>query len=207
MTPLTLTPGYHAVPHGNVAFVVTHLEMHEKPRPKPAPLGPRAFELVRVPNPDIDEARALFRRIGENWLWFSRLRKPEDELAKTFSDPAYEVYHARQRSGVIGLVELDLRVEGEVEIAFFGLVPEATGSGAGKWLMNQALAKAWRPGVNRVWLHTCTGDHPAALPFYIRAGFTPFKRAIEIAPDPRLDGTLPRAAGQHVPLIEGEPPA
>ncbi len=197
-----LSTGFHPVPPGHVAFVVTHLEMHEKPRPKAAPLGPRAFELVRVPSPDIEESRALFRRIGENWLCFSRLQKTDEELTATFSGPAYEVYHARQRSGVIGLAEIDFRIPGEAEIAFFGLVPEAIGSGAGKWLMNQTLARAWRPGVSRVWLHTCTADHPAALPFYLRAGFKPFKRSVEIAPDPRLSGLLAPGAGQHVPLIE-----
>jgi GNAT superfamily N-acetyltransferase len=200
---VTLSAGLHAVPPGHVAFVVTHLEMRSRPKPAPAPLGPRVLEMVQIERPSLDEARSLFRKVGANWLWFSRLRTSDEALAATFEDPAYEVYHVRQRSGVIGLVELDFRVAGACEIAFFGLVPEATGSGAGKWLMNRTLAKAWRPGVELVWVHTCTGDHPAALPFYIRAGFVPFRREIEIAPDPRLDGTLPREAGRHVPVIEG----
>lgn len=199
---MTLAPGYHDVPPGHVAFVVTHLEMRVKPRPRATPVGPRAYELLRVEKPDLAESRALFRRIGENWLWFSRLRKSDAELAATLGDPGYEVWHARQRSGVVGLVELDFRTPGEAEIAFFGLTPETVGSGVGKWMMTQTLAKAWRPGVERVWVHTCTGDHPAALPFYIGAGFTPVKRQIEIAPDPRLDGTLARTAGRHVPVIE-----
>lgn len=199
---MTLATGFHDVPPGHVAFVVTHLEMRARPRPRPTPVGPRAFELVRVTETDLEESRALFRRIGEAWLWFSRLRKSDEELAATLNDPAYEVYHVRQRSGVIGLLELDFRTPGEAEIAFFGLMAEATGTGVGKWLMSQTMAKAWRPGVERVWVHTCTGDHPTALPFYIGAGFTPVKRQIEIAPDPRLDGTLPRGAGAHVPVIE-----
>jgi hypothetical protein len=56
--------------------------------------------------------------------------------------------------------------------------------------------------VTRVWLHTCSFDHPAALAFYQRAGFRPFRRQIEIADDPRLDGTVPRSAAAHVPIIE-----
>lgn len=201
--PLSLSHGMHAVASTDIAFVVTHLEMLAKPKPAPAPLGPRALELVRVAQPDLVESRALFRRIGENWLWFSRLRKTDAELAATLHDPLYEVYHLRQRSGVIGLLELDFRVPNEAEIAFFGLTPDTTGTGVGRWLMTQTLARAWRAGISRVWVHTCTGDHPAALPFYIRMGFKPFKREIEIAPDPRLDGTLPREAGRHVPLIDG----
>jgi hypothetical protein len=68
--------------------------------------------------------------------------------------------------------------------------------------MDVALAAAWRPDTKRVWLHTCTFDHPAAIPFYRRAGFAPYKFAIEVSADPRLTGQLPRGAGPHVPLIE-----
>jgi len=158
--------------------------------------------MVRITEPDLAESLALFRRIGENWLWFSRLRKPAEEVAETLNDPAYEVYHVRQRNSIAGLVELDFRTPGEAEIAFFGLTPDTVGSGVGKWMMAQTLARAWRPGVERVWVHTCTGDHPSALPFYLREGFVPIHRQIEIAPDPRLDGTLSREAGRHVPVIE-----
>jgi hypothetical protein len=52
-----------------------------------------------------------------------------------------------------------------------------------------------------VWVHTCTLDHPAALGFYIKSGFTPFHRAIETFADPRLDGTLPVDAAPHVPSL------
>lgn len=198
---MTLAHGMHDVALDDVAFVVTHLEMLAKPKPAPAPLGPRMLELVRVAQPDIAENRDLFRRVGENWLWFSRLRKSDAEIAATLHDPAYEVYHLRQRSGVIGLLELDFRVAGEAEIGFFGLTPETVGTGAGRWMMMQTLAKAWRPGINRVWVHTCTGDHPGALPFYLRSGFRAFRRTVEVAPDPRLDGTLSREAGKHVPVL------
>ena len=54
----------------------------------------------------------------------------------------------------------------------------------------------------RVWLHTCTFDHPAALAFYQRSGFRPFRRQVEVVNDPRLDGTVPRDVARHVPVIE-----
>jgi hypothetical protein len=52
-----------------------------------------------------------------------------------------------------------------------------------------------------VWVHTCTFDHPAALPFHQRSGFHPFRGQIEIADDPRIDGTAPRNVASHVPII------
>ena len=101
-----------------------------------------------------------------------------------------------------GLLELDFREAGQCELAFFGVTAKLIGSGAGRWLMNRALELAWSRPVARVWVHTCTLDHPSALAFYQRSGFRPFRRQVEIADDPRLDGTVPRHVAKHVPIIE-----
>jgi GNAT superfamily N-acetyltransferase len=87
-------------------------------------------------------------------------------------------------------------------LAYFGVTSKLLGSGAGRWLMDRALELAWSRPVERIWVHTCTFDHPAALSFYQRAGFRPFRRQIEIADDPRLDGTAPCHVAKHVPIIE-----
>ena len=91
---------------------------------------------------------------------------------------------------------------GQCEIVFFGVTAKLIGSGAGRWLMNRALELAWSRPIARLWLHTCTHDHPAAVAFYQRSGFRAFRRQIEIEDDPRLDGTAPRDAARHVPVIE-----
>jgi GNAT superfamily N-acetyltransferase len=83
----------------------------------------------------------------------------------------------------------------------FGVTPKLVGTGAGRWLMSRALDIAWSRPVERVWLHTCTFDHPAALAFYQRSGFRAFRRQVEVADDPRLDGTVPRDVARHVPVI------
>ena len=95
-----------------------------------------------------------------------------------------------------GLLELDFREPGQCEIVFFGVTAKLVGTGAGRWLMNRALELAWSRPVERVWLHTCTFDHPAALAFYQRSGFRPFRRQVEVVDDPRLDGTAPRECGE-----------
>jgi GNAT superfamily N-acetyltransferase len=185
---------------GMVATVVTHLEMRDKPRP--APIPPAPLRLVPWKTPDLAAYRTLFRRVGEPWLWFSRLVMRDADLQAILHDPAVEVYAVTDPRGTeVGLLELDFRSLPNCELSFFGLVPELNGKGLGRWLMAQAKSLAWRKGVERFWVHTCTLDSPAALGFYQKSGFTPYGREIETFADPRLAGVLPRDAAPHVPLL------
>lgn len=191
-----LTP----VAPGELAAIMTSLEMRGRPEPRPLPASP--FRLERWIEPTTTAYRDLFRRVGAPWLWFSRLAMSDDELEAIIRNPAVEVHVLLDPTGTeIGIVELDFRQAGECEIAFFGLVPELTGKGHGEWLMAQTLALAWRGDVKRIWVHTCTLDHPRALDFYRRQGFAPFARAIETFADPRLLGILPRDAAPQIPLL------
>lgn len=186
-------------PH-QVAAIVTHLEMLSRPRP--APLKASPLRLNRWKAPALAKYRALFRRVGEPWLWFSRLVMQDAAVEAIIHDPAVEIYAVCDPQGIeVGMLELDFRTEGECELGFFGLIPSLAGKGHGGWLMEQALSLAWRKGIERVWVHTCTLDHPAALGFYIKSGFTPFWRAVETFDDPRALGILPRDAAPHIPLL------
>jgi hypothetical protein len=71
--------------------------------------------------------------------------------------------------------------------------------------MAEAMARAWRPGVMRVGVNTCTLDHPSALNFYRAQGFDAVARTIETFADPRATGLLPATAGTHIPVIAGSP--
>ena len=197
---MILPDGYSDVPAGKIAAVVTHLEMTARP-----PLrsdAPGAWTLRKVEAPGLDWFRDLYRRVGEEWLWFSRLQMTDAELAAIIQAPQVEVYALVHDGRDEGLLELDFRDAGQCEIAFFGVTARLIGGGAGRWLMNRTLELAWSRPINRVWVHTCTFDHPAAVAFYQRSGFRPFRRQVEIADDPRLDGTAPRSAARHVPIIE-----
>jgi GNAT superfamily N-acetyltransferase len=190
-----------SVPPGELAAVVTSLEMRARPKARPLPASP--LRLARWKQPGADAYRTLFRRVGAPWLWFSRLMLDDAALAAIIGDSAVEVSAVIDRAGIeIGLLELDFRVAGECEISFFGLVPELAGKGHGRWLMAQALAIGWSKPIARMWVHTCTLDHPSALNFYRAQGFTPFARAIETFADPRLLGILPRDSAAQVPLID-----
>ena len=196
--PLRLD-GYTDLPPGKIANVVTYLEREP---PKDAAPPQSTFSIRRVAKPGVAWYRDLYRRIGEDWLWFSMAVMADDRLAAILNDPATMVLALEQDGSATGLAKLSFAKPGEVEIVMFGVVPEATGTGAARALMDAALNATIRPGIARVWLHTCTFDHPAAVRFYQRCGFRAFKFAIEVSDDPRLTGHLPRTAARHVALID-----
>ena len=197
---MILPDGYSDVPAGKIAAVVTHLEMTAPPTRRADPPGNWTLRKLDAPEPAW--YRDLFRRVGENWLWFSRARMSDAELTAIIQAPGINVYALALDGRDEGLLELDFREPGQCELAFFGVTAPLIGTGAARYLMNRALERAWSHDVRRVWVHTCTLDHPSAVAFYQRSGFRPFRRQIEVADDPRLDGTAPRDAARHVPIIE-----
>jgi GNAT superfamily N-acetyltransferase len=197
---MLLRDGYSDVPTGKLAAVVTCLEMCERPAVRPDPRE-APWRLRRIDLPDVDWYRELFRRVGAEWLWYSRLVMPLPALSEILDSPDNEVYALDAAGTDEGLLELDFRAPGQCELAFFGLTRAIQGRGAGRWLMNRALEKAWSRPISRLWVHTCTLDHPDALGFYLRSGFTAYARRIEVADDPRLSGVAERTAAPHVPIV------
>ncbi|WP_201864257.1 GNAT family N-acetyltransferase [Microvirga soli] len=191
--------GYTDLPLGKIATIVTYLKMRKPPDRSPIQ-QPQAWTLQRIDH-DRPRYRSLFRAVGEPWLWFSRAMMPDDQLAAILDDPKVEAYALHDGTGDVGLLELDFRPDDEVELAFLGLVPGFIGKGAGRFLMNEAIRRAFTRPAQRFFVHTCTLDSPGALTFYMRSGFTPYRRAIEVADDPRLHGFLPREAAPHIPLL------
>jgi GNAT superfamily N-acetyltransferase len=190
---------YEPVADGELAAVVTYLEMRS-PADQPVIWSPLSLHRVDVPQPE--HYRDLFRLIGGPWLWFSRLTLDDAHLAEIIQHPKVELYSVRDENDrEVGMIELDFREPHECELAFIGLIPELSGKGHGRWLLAEAVKQAWREGVDRVHVHTCTLDHPAALAAYRRAGFTPYRRAVERFPDPRLLGVLPKESAPQIPLL------
>jgi GNAT superfamily N-acetyltransferase len=195
-----MTSEFWDVPVGKIAAVVTHLQMFERPAPRKIPSI--TAELVAHARPDLDWYRDLFTRVGgQHWMWFSRLGMDDADLSAILYRDDVQLCSVRVDGRDEGVLELDFRVSGECELGYFGLTPAMVGMGAGRWLMEHALDKAWGSKISRFHVHTCTLDSPQALPFYVRSGFTAYHRQVEIADDPRKTGVLPRDSAPQEPII------
>lgn len=192
--------GYHDLPPGKIASIVTYLEMTEPPADLAMP-PPAGMQLRKWPTPDLAWYRDLFRSIGEPWLWFSRAVMPDNLLAAIITDPRVEIHTLQKDGRDIGMIEINRLDPPSVELSYFGLTPDAIGQGAGRYLIKQAIRLAFDHQPSRFWLHTCTLDHPRALEFYRKTGFRPYKRQVEVADDPRLTGKMPRSAGPLIPIL------
>lgn len=195
-----LVDGYHDIPPGKVAMIVTHLEMRAQADVRPVTC-PDGVTLRRV-EPDIDWYRDIFERVGSDWLWFARKKLPEAELAAIIGDAGVELYTLSQNGTDEALLELNFRQSGECELSYFGLTPPLIGTGSGRYLMNEAIKRAWSKSITRFHVHTCTIDSPQALNFYRRSGFTPIRQQVEVDDDPRLSGQMPQSKAAHVPIFK-----
>lgn len=196
---MILTEGLHEVPAGKVAAVVTYLEM-ATPAASEAKPFPTGYVAARE-TLDNESYRALFRAIGEPWLWTSRLTQDDDSLRAVLANDDTALWVIRYNGTPIGLVELDFTAAGICEFAFFGMVKSATGQGLGGPMMALAQRQAAKRGTTRITVHTCSLDDPRALGFYQKAGFTPVKRGVEIFADPRLGGPHAATVAPQIPCL------
>jgi thiosulfate/3-mercaptopyruvate sulfurtransferase len=118
-----------------------------------------------------DFYRRLHRKVGSDCHWVDRLPLPDEELQAIIHDDQVDVLLLSVGEEPAGYSELDRREPGEIELAYFGLFREAIGQGFGKYLLSCTLRAAWSQQPQRVWVHTCDLDHPAALPNYLKVGF------------------------------------
>ncbi len=164
---------------------VTYLQMRSPPVRPPIERPATDVFVMRARNPTLSFYRYLYGTIGGPWLWDLRRKMADGLLWEIIGNPKVFV-HVLYAYGVpMGFVELDGRKAGEVEVAYFGLMPEAIGRGFGRFLIDWGVRAAWSLGPGRVWLHTCSLDHPRALATYQAAGFTEYDRETVVVPDPR----------------------
>jgi GNAT superfamily N-acetyltransferase len=156
---------------------VFYLEMWALPAGAVPP--PReGLTVVRAKRPSVAYYRFLYNTVGKDYHWYSRGRLTDAELDAVLRDPLNEVHVLHLDGTPAGFVEFDRRVEREVEVVQFGLMPECVGRGLGKYFLRWAVDRAWDYRPARLWLHTCSLDHPAALPNYLKAGFALYKEEV-----------------------------
>ncbi len=151
---------------------VTYLELCAAPAPPPDRNGTERVGLEAMTR---EAYLALYRCVGEPLRWDTRLNLPRAELEELLGGARLHIYVLRASSGdTLGFCEFDHRAFPDIELTHFGLKPDAQGRRLGLWLLSTALGREWERGASRIWLHTDTWDHPAAVPTYERAGFRVF---------------------------------
>ncbi len=159
--------------------VVTTLEMTAPDQLVTGPTPAVEVSLVRAVRPAPELSRFLYRSVGGDWYWLDRLGWTFDQWQEWVTHPGHELWVAYVEGSPAGYFEL-VGEGAEVEVAFFGLLPAYSGLGLGRWLLSEAVLRAWSiDGVRRVWLHTCELDSPAALSNYRARGFAVTATSIE----------------------------
>jgi len=167
----------------------THLEMRTEPTSVPPRPPAEAHAIMRAHNPTVSFYRYLYHTIGEHYVWWERRAITDEELAELIHAENVEVYVLYVEGNPAGYYELvSLEDNGEIEIGYFGLLPEFVGRRLGAYLLRVAIDDAWSRNPSRVIVNTCTLDHPNALPNYQRAGFVPYAQDTFEIEDPHLAG-------------------
>jgi GNAT superfamily N-acetyltransferase len=187
-----MTTATDDLPPGKLRDVITYLEMFGRPAKPPVPPPAGKLALMRAQRCTVSFYRYLYAAVGERWLWYERRVWSDERLAAEIQSPGIEIFVLHVGGVPAGYFELDIREAAETELAYFGLMPEFIGRGCGSYLLQAAIDRAFERKLKRLWVHTCTFDHPRALGVYQRAGFTVYRRSPVVFDDPRLSGALPR---------------
>ena len=158
-----------------VDVTVYYLEMLA-PIQRAVPVPRDGLSVLHIQKPTVPYYRALYDAVGHDFHWLSRRKLSDEALAAIIGDRRDELHVLHVDDKPAGFAELDCRQADEVELVQFGLLPAFIGQGLGKWFLQWTTDKAWSYQPRRLWLHTCTLDHAAALPNYLKAGFVQFKQ-------------------------------
>lgn len=162
-------------PTSTIEVTRTYLELRDPSELRAAKLDDPSVRIELQRDCSIDLFRWLYAEVGRNYHWIDRLTWTDEDIRNYLAQPEISLWlmtHENERAGYFELRKWEDR---STEIAYFGLLPGFIGRGLGKYLLTCAVEQAWADGAQRVWLHTCTLDDPAALPNYLNRGFKPFK--------------------------------
>ena len=184
MTPKSKTPKI-------LKFVVTYLEMTAPPTLSVIMPSNVKLALLRAEQPTVSFYRYLYNTVGEPWLWWERRQMSDEKLRKILDTEGIELYVLYVNGVPAGFAELDRRKPPDVDLVYFGLIPDFIGRGLGRYFLNAIIKLAWSYKPRRLTVNTCNFDHPMALRAYQRAGFNPIDQSHIDVDDPRDRGIIP----------------
>lgn len=163
------------LPRNGAPVTTTYLEMRDVAALRPKRASDPAFRIEPVSEPQWQLNRFLYRTIGADWSWNDKRGWTDAQWQAYVASPQLRTFVALRGGAIAGYFELREDGHGGIEIAYFGLMPGFTGRGYGGALLTRALEEAWSRWPSRVWVHTCTLDHPGALPNYRARGMTVYR--------------------------------
>jgi ribosomal protein S18 acetylase RimI-like enzyme len=154
------------------------LEMNQPREFKPSRILDDRIRVVQLYNCTPSFYRYLYQSVGRRYHWVDRVNWTDEDIRFHLINPNLSLCVMYYNSQPAGYFELLKYEDGSTEIAYFGLLPDYIGRGLGKHLLTIAVEQAWRDGAERLWLHTCSLDDPAALPNYLKRGFKLYKHEV-----------------------------
>jgi GNAT superfamily N-acetyltransferase len=160
----------------------------------PTPPRPAAkIALLRAERPTLSFYRYLYNTIGEDWMWYLRREMDDETVLSIIHHEDVQIHVLYVDGAPAGFCELDYREAPDMQLSFIGLLPEFIGRGLGRFFLRWAIDQAWTFNPKRLWMNTCTEDHPNALPMYQRAGFVVYAQETIEIDDPRDRGLFGNA--------------
>jgi ribosomal protein S18 acetylase RimI-like enzyme len=134
------------------------------------------LEVTLENKPKIDFCKFLYKEVGRDFFWRDRLKWRDQEWLDYISNVFFKLYILKKNNNLAGYYELlyDPKIP-SIEIAYFGIFKEFFGKGIGGHLLTDAILTSFNQKINKVWVHTCTLDHPNALKNYLARGMKVFK--------------------------------
>ena len=176
---------------------VTYLEMCINPNLQITDLG--KFKMQYQESPNVAEYLDIYRAVGRDYIWNYRPGQSIQEIEQLLKSIDSRLCYLYLNDRIVGLAELDVSNRRDVELVHFGLIPEFLNQGIGKLFLNNIIYEVWNSGVDRMWLSTCSLDHPKAIRFYQSAGFNIFKTRMGEFKDYRFSDFYDLNDAPHIP--------
>jgi GNAT superfamily N-acetyltransferase len=156
---------------------VTTYFLEMRSAPTDAPLScPEGAQIVAAPDLSPRDYLDLYHGVGEPWLWYERSELSEDELRKLIGNAGVSIYLLKQGGVTAGFCELQTTPPQQTQLLYFGLMPPFIGAGLGSYFLDWTVRRAFESKIDRLWVHTCSLDHPRALSAYEKAGFSQYRK-------------------------------
>jgi GNAT superfamily N-acetyltransferase len=155
--------------------IITYLEMNSLAEFRPRPCYDDSLCIREATVRQWKLNRLLYDLIGSDWLWREKLSWTDSQWREYAEAESLRTFVGYFGGSIAGYFELQQQPEANVQIMYFGLAPQFLGRGFGAALLTRAIEEAWNWKARRVWVHTCTLDHPAALANYQARGMRIFK--------------------------------